>query len=69
MAEKTVTLPEAIVEDGQHVWLSRLANVIVIPGDALLLIDDPVCGEYAAERVREFALALLAAADAAEGKS
>lgn len=61
----SISLPEGINEDGQHQWFPRLADVITI-GDGKVYIDDPVCGDYPASRVREFALALLAAVEVSE---
>lgn len=68
MSAESVDLPEAIEEDGQHLWLPRIAHVITL-GDGQVLIDDTVRGEYPAERVREFGLALVAAANVAEGRA
>ncbi|MDF3308740.1 hypothetical protein P3H15_27355 [Rhodococcus sp. T2V] len=58
-------LPEPIEEDGQLLWLPKMSTVIAGVNDGQVLIDDTVRGEYPADRVREFGLALVAAASAA----
>ena len=65
MSEKTFDLPDGIEEDGQTWWGPRVSSVITV-GNCEVFIDEAVCGDYSAARVREFALALLAAADASE---
>lgn len=65
MSERTFDLPEGIDEDGQLDWVSRMSYVSTLR-DGLVYVGDTVCGVYPAARVREFALALLAAADASE---
>lgn len=62
MSEKTFDLPEGVEEDGQTWWGPYMASVITT-GDGQVYIDDTVCGEYSAERVEQFALALLAAVE------
>lgn len=65
MTERTFALPEATLEDGQSIWLPHAAPVITV-GDGQVYIANTVRGEYSTGRAREFALALLAAADASE---
>jgi hypothetical protein len=61
-----LNLPEAIEEDGQLIWLPRMSHILVVEAN-VVYIDDTIRGEYTAERAREFGLALIAAANAAEG--
>lgn len=68
MSEKTFDLPDGIDEDGQLDWVSRMSYVSTLR-DGQVYIGDTVCGVYPAANVREFALALLAAADASEVSS
>ena len=68
MTAEPIELPEAIEEDGQLLWLPRMAHIVVAVPNRVL-IAETICGEYTADRVREFGLALIAAANASEATS
>lgn len=69
MSAEPIELPDAIEEDGQLLWLTKVSTIITGVNDGLVLIDDTIRGEYPADRVRELGLALIAAANAAEAKA
>lgn len=71
MSEKTFNLPES--PEGSGVWTSPMSTVVAAGGSdgAEVLLVSTLWGDqfYPAADVREFALALLAAADASEVSS
>lgn len=71
MSEKIFNLPES--HQGSGVWTSPMSTVVAAGGSdgAEVLLVSTLWGDesYPAADVRDFALALLAAADAAEVSS